>query len=182
MKSSKTVKGSKSSNSIINRIFYFVFNMKTAFFVLLFGLITYLIVLDEEGAFSKKFCTFGPEKDDETSATFMNMKIDTWNKVITVYAIGFCTSFMIEYYNSIANNFIHQYIWNPAYAETINMSKSSVIAIGISDQVIFSVLMSLQFFITLTTRLQFILPSLLGKLIVNIPYLIFKINENTFIR
>ena len=39
-------------------IFDFIYDMKTAYFVLIVSLILYLILLDEEGAFTKKFMHF----------------------------------------------------------------------------------------------------------------------------
>lgn len=164
--------------SFIDNLVDILFNINTAFFVLVFGLVAYLILLDNEGAFTKKFLHFGPADDAE----FINMKVDTWPKVLTVYAIGFFTALMIQYYKSVSSNFIHQYLWNPAYTDTIQMTKSWAITIVTVEQIIFSILKALQFFVIMTTRLQFILPSILGKLIIGIPYGIYMVNQNKFIK
>lgn len=156
----------------------FFYNMKTAFFILLGGLILYLVFLDEEGAFTKKFTHFGPSDDAE----FINMKLNTWPKVITVYAIGFFTSLLISYYNTVSDNFIHLYLWNPAYTDPIPLQKEWTILITVTEQIIFSILMALQFFITMTTRLQFIIPAILGRFVTRVPFTLMKIQENKFIK
>lgn len=160
------------------KILDFIFNMKTAFFVLLGGLILYIVFLDEEGAFTKEFMHFGPSDDAE----FINMKLDTWQKVITVYAIGFFTSLLISYYNTVSDNFIHLYLWNPAYTDPIPLQKNWTIIVTITEQIIFSILMALQFFVTMTTRLQFIIPAILGRFVTRVPFTLMKIQENKFIK
>ena len=80
----------------------FFFNAKTAFIIFVIFIIIYLIVLDEEGAFQKKFLRFGPSEETE----FLSMKLDTWNKVIIVYLIGFFSSLLTTYYNTVSYDFI----------------------------------------------------------------------------
>lgn len=161
-------------NSILN----FIYDMKTAYFVLIISLILYLVFLDEEGAFTKKFMHFGPSED----ATFIKMKINTWPKVITVYIIGFVTSLLIYYYNAVADNFIHQYLWNPAYKGVIPMTKNWVILITMVDQLIYPILEVLQFFVNMTVRVQFIIPNILGRLVIGIPNVLYMINKKKFIQ
>ena len=159
-------------------IFDFIYDMKTAYFVLIVSLILYLILLDEEGAFTKKFMHFGPSDDAE----FINMKINTWPKVITVYVIGFVTSLLIYYYNAVADNYIHQYLWNPAYKDVIPMTKGWVTLITIVDQLIFPILAVLQFFVNMTVRMQFIIPNILGRLVIGIPNVLYMISKKKFIQ
>ena len=70
------------------------FEPKMAFVIFLVFIISYLVLLDEEGAFKKKFLNFGPSED----SVFLGMKLDTWQKVILVYLIGFVSSLLTSYY------------------------------------------------------------------------------------
>lgn len=81
--------------------------------------ILFLIGLDVEGAFDKKFMIVGPAKDP---AVFLQMRLDTWGKVLIVYAIAFLSSLLRNYYGTVAQHFIHDYAWNPLI-KTIDDSK-----------------------------------------------------------
>ena len=156
----------------------FFFNPKTAFLIFLIFIIVYLILLDVEGAFQKKFLNFGPSEDTE----FLNMKIDTWEKVILIYLIGFFSSLLTSYYETVSFDFIHSYIWNPAYKEKINISKSWTTAIVAIEPILYWILNILNFFITLTMELQYIIPKFLGDIVINIPYGIYKVNQKEYIK
>ena len=91
---------------MFNNLIKYFFNIKVSFFIFIVFIIAYLIILDEEGAFKNKFLRFGPSEDTK----FLNMKLDTWNKVILVYIIGLLSSFLTSYYNNISYDFIHSYI------------------------------------------------------------------------
>ena len=78
-----------------------------------------MVLLTEEGAFKHKFLNFGPSNHTK----FLGLTLDTWDKVIMVYIVGFMSTFLTAYYNTVAHNFIHGFIWNPAYTKKIQMSK-----------------------------------------------------------
>ncbi len=44
-------------------------------------------------------------------------------KTIIVYIISFLAYFLTRYYETVSFDFIHSYIWNPAYKDTIGISK-----------------------------------------------------------
>ena len=80
-----------------NFLFDFFFNVKIAFYVFIIFIIIYLVLLTEEGAFKDKFLNFGPSNHTK----FLGLTLDTWDKVIMVYIIGFMSTFLTAYYNTV---------------------------------------------------------------------------------
>ena len=160
-----------------NFLFDFFFNVKIAFYVFIIFIIIYLVLLTEEGAFKDKFLNFGPSNHTK----FLGLTLDTWDKVIMVYIIGFMSTFLTAYYNTVSHNFIHGYIWNPAYTKKIQMSKTMTkIIVGV-EPILQWILSIINFFINLTMELQFIIPKLLGEIAIQIPYAFYKISQKKFI-
>jgi len=154
------------------------FEPKMAFLIFTVFVFVYLVSLDEEGAFQKKFLNFGPSKDTK----FFNMTLDSWDKVILVYVIGFCSSLLTSFYGTVSNDFIHQYIWNPAYTKTIQVSKLWTSLIVTIEPLLFWILGILNFFINLIMELQYIIPKFLGAIMIDIPYSLYKVNQKKYIK
>lgn len=157
----------------------FVYNPITAFVIFTSFVFIYLVFLDEEGAFQEKFLHFGPSNDSNTQTTFINMKLDTWKKVIIVYLISFLSAIINSYYSNVVDQFIHQHIWNPA-VKKIEGSKSITLIIITLEQVIWTAVSVISFFTTMTMQLQFIIPGLLGSMLTNIPFDIYQMNKKQF--
>ena len=153
--------------SILKRVF---FEPRMAFSLFVFFMVGYLLFLDEEGAFNN-FFGFGPDP----SIRFLGMSLDTWNKVLLVYAVGFISSLLQGYYSTVMFDFIHSKLWNPAYQKRIPVSKRWAQTIVTVEPLLDWMLDIMQFFITMTMRVQFILPQLLGQIIVDLPYGLMKI-------
>ena len=152
-----------------------LFEPRMAFCAFVFFMVGYTLFLDEEGAFNK-FFGFGPDP----SIQFLGMSLDTWHKVCLVYAVGFISSLLQGYYQTVMYDFIHSRLWNPAYNERIPVSKRWAKIIVTVEPVLDWMLDIVQFFVTMTMRFQFILPQLLGQIIVDVPYGLMKIEENKF--
>ena len=159
----------------------FFYNPITAFFIFTVFVIGYLIFLDEEGAFKQKFLHFGPSTDPKTQTTFINMKLNTWKKVIIVYVISFFSAVINSYYGNIVSQFIHQHLWNPA-VKKIDGSKIATLTIITLEQIIWTAVSVISFFTNMTMQLQFILPSMVGYMIVNLPFDIYQASKKTFSR
>ena len=157
----------------------FFYNPTTAFFIFIAFILAYLIFLDEEGAFQERFLHFGPSKDPKTQTKFINMKLDTWKKVILVYIISFMSAIVNTYYENVIGQFIHQHMWNPA-VKTIEGSKIVTLTIITLEQVIWTAVSIISFFTNMTMQLQFILPSLVGSMITNIPFDIYQASKKKF--
>ena len=153
----------------------YLFEPRIAFVIFVAFIIGYLVFLDEEGAF-KNFTKFGPEPNTK----FLGMKLDTWKKVILVYFVGFLSAILQSYYGTVMFDFIHSKLWNPAYKETIPISKTWASVIVTMEPLLYWFLSIVQFFITLTMQLQFIIPQFIGQLIIDIPYGLMKIGEKKF--
>lgn len=136
-----------------------------ATFIFLIIIISTLILLDEEGAF-KNFLHFGPSED----AKFINIKLNTWPKVILVYFISFVTALLQIYFNNvIVGSFIRGRLMNPAFKKMdIDKYKASIIIY--LYPICLWLLTIVIFFVTLTMKLQFLIPYLFGSLIVNYIY------------
>jgi len=158
--------------SILKRM---LFEPRMAFCVFVFFMVGYVLFLDEEGAFNA-FFGFGPDP----SIQFLGMRLDTWHKVCLVYAVGFISSLLQGYYQTVMYDFIHSKLWNPAYKERIPMSKRWAKTIVTVEPLLDWMLGIVQFFVTMTMRFQFILPQLLGQIVVEIPYALMKIEEKKF--
>ena len=158
--------------SILKRIF---FEPRMAFCLFVFFMVGYMLFLDEEGAFNN-FFGFGPDP----SIRFLGMSLDTWHKVLLVYAVGFISSLLQGYYSTVMFDFIHSKLWNPAYRQRILVSKRWAQTIVTVEPLMDWILDIVQFFVTMTMRFQFILPQLLGQIIVDLPYGLMKIEENKF--
>jgi hypothetical protein len=151
------------------------FEPRMAFCLFIFFMVGYMFFLDEENAF-QNFFAFGPDP----SVRFLGMSINTWNKVILVYAVGFISSLLQGYYQTVMYDFIHSKLWNPAYKERIPMSKRWAKTIVTVEPLLDWMLDIVQFFVTMTMRFQFILPQLLGQIVVDTPYALMKIEEKKF--
>ncbi len=155
----------------------FFFEPRVAFCIFVVFILVYLVILDEEGAFTKKFLSFGPSPN----TTFLHMKLDTWHKVYIVYALGFFSSLLTTYYNTVSYVFIHSSIWNPSYTKTISISKNWAKAIVILEPLLYWILNIINLFVNLTMQLQFLIPSFLGSVIIDVPYGLFKLDKKKFI-
>lgn len=162
---------------MIKKIAHLLIEPRLAFIVFTIFVITYLIILDEEGAFKDKFLNFGPSEDTK----FLNMKLNTWKKVIIVYIIGFLTALLKKYYTTISYDFIHSYLWNPSYTKKIKISKAWASVIVSVEPLLFWILDVLSFFVNFTMELQYIIPQFLGTLFVEVPYALYKVSQNKFI-
>jgi len=153
----------------------YLFEPRIAFVIFVVFIIIYLIFLDEEGAF-KDFCKFGPDPNTK----FLGMKIDTWKKTILVYVVAFFSALLQNYYGTVMFDFIHSKLWNPAYKEKVPISKTWAQVIVTAEPLLYWFLSIVEFFITLTMKLQFIIPQFLGQACTGIPYGLMKINEKEF--
>ena len=153
-----------------------LFKPKTAFSIFIIFIFIYLYILGKEGAFSKGFLNFGPSEDTK----FLTLKLDTWTKVLTVYGIGFFSSFITTYYKNITHDQVHSLLWNPVFKKKLSVSKSLMNAIIIGEPFLFGILDILNFFIDLTLELQFILPKFIGSIIIEIPYGLYKANQKKY--
>jgi hypothetical protein len=156
----------------------FIDILKPQFALLFFivALIIYIIILDKEGAFQKKFLNFGPSSDTR----FFNIQLKTWPQVISVYIIAFLSALSLSYYQNVASFFVNNILLNPAYKDSIKHSKFWSNILVISDPIINAIMAAINFFVTLTMEFQFIFFQLLGTVIISIPSNLYTISKKKF--
>jgi hypothetical protein len=157
----------------------FFMSPKVALIIFTLFLVSYIIFIDEEGGFKGKFLHFGPGTTADNTTSFMNIKLDNWNKVILLYVVSFFASLLTTYYQSVMGNNIHSYIWNRALT-TIPYSKTWTYAIVLMEPFFYQILSIIQFFTSLTMQFQFIIPQFLGGLIAELPFTLRRLGEKRF--
>jgi hypothetical protein len=147
--------------------------------ILCVGLVIYIIVLDEEGMFSKKFLHFGPGTDATNTATFMGVNIDNWKKTISVYSISFVGTILLTYYNNSVLLYIQSFIRNPAVMK-LEHKKHHLTIFLVFEILILFILNTLSIFTIMTAQFQFILPSLFAYFLIRLPTNLSYLNKKIF--
>jgi len=157
----------------------FLFKPLVAFTILVAFLVTYLVFIGLEGGFTEKFLHFGPGTTPENTTTWINIKMDTWPKVITLYIIGFLSALINQYYMYAVSENLHSYVWQRA-EKVIPFDKPSTLFVLFSEPIIFQILSVIQFFTTLTLQIQFILPEMVGGFIAHVPGVMRRLEGKKF--
>ena len=131
------------------------------------------------GGFSQQFLHFGPGTNDENTAQFLGITLDTWPKVGLMYLAGFLSSLMSNYYYYAMNTNLHSYIWNRAIKK-VPFSKRWTYVVILAEPVFMQLLTVISFFTTLTLQLQFILPQFIGGMIMEVPFSLQRLREKEF--
>jgi len=158
----------------------FINNPYVAVILFVIFLIVYFVYLDVEGSFSNGFLHFGPGDSRENTKQFMNVNLDSWSKVITLYALCFFTGFMRTYYDNVVTGSILSSISDPSIVE-IPYSEAGVYAVTLIDPLIMHSLQVIELLATLTLQFQFILPIVIGSYIGGFPGVYYKLKTKTFI-
>ena len=142
-------------------------NPKVSSGIFTIWIIILVLILQSMGGFSKKFLHFGPSTDPKIQTEFLGSKVDTWSKVIIIYILGFFSVLFSTYYFNIFGNWLTNSVKDHKQ-KTLNMSKHHAYFFTILDPIINSINGILSLFITLTLQLQFIIPQILGEVLVTI--------------
>ena len=145
----------------------FFSNPKISFSIFTVWIIVLVIILQSMGGFSEKFLHFGPSTDPKTQTEFLGSKVDTWGKVITIYILGFFSVLFSTYYFNIFGNWLTNSVKDHKQ-KSLNISKQSAYFLTILDPVLSSINGILSLFVTLTLQLQFIIPQILGEVLITI--------------
>lgn len=170
-----------TKGTIYSSLIKFFFEPKNALILFALFLIIALVFLDTENAFQQKFLAFGPAKNPADQSNFLQMKLNTWPKVLIVYAIAFLSSIMDRYYDTVSFDFIHMYAWNPLI-KTMNYSKFWTYNVVLIEPILFVILNTIKIFILITQQLQFILIQFLGSSLITVPYALYRLSQKKFTR
>jgi hypothetical protein len=152
---------------------------KTIIFISTVFLAGYMAFIQVEGGFSSQFLHFGPGTNEDNTASFIGIVLDTWSKVILMYFVSFLSSLMNTYYLYAMTNNLHSYIWNRAMPH-VPFSKKWTYVVILSEPLLMQILQITSFFTTLTLQLQFIIPQFIGSAIIEIPFTIAMLRLKTF--
>jgi hypothetical protein len=145
--------------------------------ILVIFLITYFVFLDLEGSFTSDFLQVGPSKDVTNMSYFMGIKIDSWTKVILIYGISFLTGALSTAYE-ISTAPILSSVYIPD-AALVDQSVSSIYTITLLSPFIAEALNIVELFTGLTLQFQFIIPGIIGRTIVHVPYILSVLASKT---
>ncbi len=147
--------------------------------ILCIALVVYIIILDEEKMFSKKFLHFGPGTDSTNTTSFMGISLDNWKKTIAVYSISFFTTLLLTFYNSSVVLYINSFIRNPAVAKLDHKKHHLTVFLVLEIFVLFTFNV-LSIFTVMTGQLQFLLPSLIAYFVIRLPTNLTYLNKKIF--
>mgnify|MGYP006106244199 CR=1 FL=1 len=141
------------------------FGTVTSMNLFIVAMISMLIFLDEEGAF-ETFINFGPSKDIK----FLNLKVDTWTKLILVYIISFLSAFLTQFYKAnIISGFFSSQLANHA-VKKLDVTRTEAKYLIWTRPISWWFLSIIGFMVTLSMQLQFMLCGLLGSMCAEIPF------------
>jgi hypothetical protein len=142
-------------------------------------LIFFFVFLDLEGSFNGGFLHFGPGDDRENTTSFLGIKVDSWTKVLILYAIGFSTGLLTSYYDNVVGESLGKPIFDTSITE-IDYSRTGVYTIALIDPLIFQTLKVIEYLTTFTLQFQFILPIILGEYLGDLPYVLNVLRTKTY--
>jgi hypothetical protein len=157
----------------------FLYHPVVAFLILIGFFTIDLLSIDLAGGFSNGFLQFGPGTTPETTANFIGIKMDTWQKVGILYVIGFLSAFMSRYYGFAIGQNLGSYAYQHAQ-KVIPFDKYWTYFLLCSQPVVWQIFSVLQLFAALTLQLQFIVPELLGHLCAYIPGIMQRLADKEF--
>ena len=118
----------------------------------------FLGILDD-----KNFFHFGPSEKD----TFLGGSINSWPKVIILYLISFFAAAFNSYFGSIYGNWFHNQVIDTE-RDYLKVSKKDAKLMTIVSPLVIGINNVIEIFILLTKQLQYILPQILGDVIVSV--------------
>ena len=110
-----------------------------------------------------QFFNFGPSEND----TFLGNSINTWTKVIILYLISFFTSAFNTYYGSVYGTWFFNQV-KDTERNYLDVSKKQAKLMTIIAPIVTGINDIVGIFILLTQELQYILPQILGEVIVSV--------------
>lgn len=137
---------------------------RVSLIIYLVWIIILVISLIFLGIFNDKtFFAFGPTSDD----TFLGNSINTWGKVIILYVISFCTAAFNTYYGSIYGTWLYNQV-KDSERKHLNIPKKEAKLMTIISPIITGINDIIGIFILLTQQLQYIIPQILGDVVISI--------------
>jgi hypothetical protein len=167
---------------MINKLYNFFLQPQVALVIIIIFLLSYILYNAFTGGFNYDFLTFGPTKDKNGDWThYMGMTLDSWQNVGIVYCLIFISSMLNFYYGSVVFSNIETYVFTTSKT-AIPYSKLWTYIIFIINPLIKTITYVVQFFATATFQIQYIIPQLLARYIIELPYVLNWLKGKKFIK
>lgn len=166
----------------IKKIIEFMYDPRTAFFLIMLFISIYFIFIlfsESDSDTPNSFFHFGPGTNKDNTPSFLGIKIDSWEKVYLLYTVSFLTAFITSYYSSVLRDNITEYVYNPALKD-VPFSKFWTYVILLISPIVWEFIGLIQILTTFTLQLQFMIPGVLGDYISGLPFLLMKLSSKTF--
>ena len=112
---------------------------------------------------SNSFIQFGPSEDTR----YAGMVLNTWPKVLFIYAVSFFTTVLQGYYQIAMDTNFNSHILSSDKTRIIPFGMGEIFGLSGGEKVIEYSLTTLDILSVMTAQLQFMLPSLVGDLAVS---------------
>lgn len=122
-------------------------------------------------------------KDKIEYARFLGIDVDSWKKVLLLVAISAMISLVESYYGTVEWDTIKKFLnqnKDGLNGGGIPTSRGAATVIEIFNEPGFAFMGILKFFLSSTFEFQFILPSILSKMLIDVPYELSKISKRKF--
>ena len=126
-----------------------------------------------------KFLKFGP--DEKNPAEFIGMKIDNWEKVIFIISFSFVLALMSSYIGTVMYEKIWRHMSDDVSTESIESSHSTSVFLQVISPILWKLEEILEFYVKSTFQLQFLLPDLIGSMLIDLPYDLYKASKKNYI-
>jgi len=116
-------------------------------------------------------------------ATFLGMKIDTWNKVILLMSISAFVALFDQYYSIVEWDTVRRFLnqnRNGENGKGIPTSKTFAQLLEITNSIGHNLVYIIKFFLTTTFEFQYIFPSMLVQFFLDSGYDLSKISKRKF--
>lgn len=154
------------------KIINFFTNPMVAVIIMFLFLLTFFLAQGLTTGLGYNFLSFGPTKDEKGRYTvFMGITLKAWKDVVLAYFIIFISTFFQIYYNNTVSNNLQSYAFNPA-VKIIPFSKFWTYFVLLVDPLISIMLYVIRFHATATLQLQYIIPQILGSILINLPFIL----------
>ena len=124
------------------------------------------------------FLTFGPNK--EKPAEFIGMKLDDWEKCYVVMAISFMVAIVSSYTGTVMFEKIWRHLEDDALKKSLETSKSTTQLLQFISPLLWKLEEIIEFYLKTTFQLQYMIPDLIGSMIIDLPYDLYKLSKKTF--
>jgi hypothetical protein len=164
------------TNPIVISVLFVIFLVLCFLFLALDGAFDGDII----GSPTEDFLLIGPSLNESNMAYFMGIKLNSWSKVIIIYAISFFSGLLSGLYSVSVETKLFMDVYSSKTIE-IDHNAFTAYSVMLIDPLIKQSLYIISLFTTFTLQLQFILPNIIGRYLVDLPYILAVLSTKVFL-